>query len=348
MQLLTKRVLLCALFLWLAVTMTVQAGGFNAKIGALVWSPDGQSLAYTTKDGLYVADMDGQQRRIADVDPMNWTLTWSPDGQSILSVLEVDNKANIYRTPVSGGEAEALTQDDGWRPDYYAPGGIEPAYSPDGESIAFLSLREGDDFLSLYLMDADGGGQRRLTAIGDVTRPVWSPDGEQIAFIVFSENNDGLGDLYTIDRDGQNLKRLTDTADVDGYEAPSWWPDGKHLAFTAAQNQKRVESISRDGTNRRLIASNARTALIAPDGRHLLYTSLWGKWGELRIFDKADGSAAAITLPGERAYYHASWSPDGTQIAFVARRFDTPKSEDIIVTDADGGNPRVLVSLKLE
>ncbi len=346
MQLWTKKILWCALFLVLT-TAVVQAGGFNPTIGGLVWSPDGQSLAFVRHNqGVFIVDMDGHEQRLSDEDALDWSPVWMPDGEALVVARQVENQTHLYRVALDGGEPEMLTPDVGWRPEYYAPGGIQPAVAPEGDLIAFLSLREGDDYLSLYTMSADSVEQKRLTTLGTVNAPVWSPDGDRLAFVAFPDDYSGPGDLFTIKRDGSDLQRLTRSGDVSGDDAPAWSPDGTALAFTSYDDQRRVELIGSDGENRRVLWDNAAAPVFAPEGDRLALTTYGGKWGALTILDVEDGSSVTIELPGERAYYEAAWSPDGTALAFVARRFDDPKSEDIIIVQADGSEPRVLVSDK--
>ncbi|MCB9453829.1 MAG: PD40 domain-containing protein [Anaerolineaceae bacterium] len=334
------------LLVWSLAVVPAQAGGFTATIQALAWSPDGQALAFASKDGLFVVTLDGEQQRITDADPLNLTPAWSADGQALLSVLEVDNQAQIYQTPLSGEAGVALTPDVGWRPTYYAPGGIDPVPSADGQYIAFLSLREGDEFQSLYVMAADGSDQRRLTNFGRAARPVWLADSQRLAFVVQSAGS-ALGDLYIIDRDGSHLQQLTDTGDVDSYQSLSWSSRDDQIVFCSMQPnyKEQIEQIHADGTERQIVWDHGRAPVVSPDGQQLLFLALGSKWGDLTVMNRDDGSTFTIQLPGERAYFAASWSPDGTQIAFISPRFDAPKSEDIVVTQADGSQPQVLFSL---
>ncbi len=336
------------LFLALSlIVMPAQAGGYTAIIQALVWSPDGQALAFASRDGLFVVNLDGEQQRITDVDPLNMTPAWSSDGQALLSVLEVNDQAQIYQTPLSGEAGVALTPDVGWRPTYYAPGGVDPVPSPDGQFIAFLSLREGDEFQSLYVMAADGSDQRRLTTLGNVGRPVWSPDSQSLAFVVHFTGS-ALGNLYVMNRDGSHLQALTDSGDVDSYQWPSWSPLGDQIVFCSIQqNKEQIEQINLDGTARHTLWDHGRAPVYSPDGQQLLFLALGSKWGDLTLMDMSEHTTVTIRLPGERAYFEASWSPDGTKIAFVTHRFDDPKSEDIVVAENDGSHPQVLVSIKL-
>ena len=79
-----------------------------------------------------------------------------------------------------------------------------PAWSPDGQKIAFAGERDGNS--EIYLMNADGSGQRNLTLDpaydGD---PGWSPDGRKITFV---SNRDGRYEVYVMNADGSGQRSL--------------------------------------------------------------------------------------------------------------------------------------------
>ena len=111
--------------------------------------------------------------------------------------------------------------------------------------IAFVSDREGHSW-DIYVMDDDGGNQRRLTDnLHDDECPSWSPDGEHIAF---SSEKDGNFDIYVMEADGGNPRRLTNHPEDDWYS--SWSPDGKRIAFTSDRDRSfEIYVIDADGGN---------------------------------------------------------------------------------------------------
>jgi len=111
----------------------------------------------------------------------------------------------------------------------------EPAWSPDGEWIAFTSARDEHGATcfhecypsgELYLARADGSGIRRLTHNeADDRSPAWSPDGSEIAFVSDrSGRRTHENEIWVIGRDGSGLRRLTANSvwDLD----PAWSPAG--------------------------------------------------------------------------------------------------------------------------
>src|SRR5919107_758067 len=118
-------------------------------------------------------------------------------------------------------------------------GDQHPHWSPDGQKISFVSLRDG--YVDIYVMDADGTNESRL-ADNAATRwdPAWSPDGEKIAFLRSPTESPGSGedDVYVMDADGTNESQVTQT-DSDPETrvtlgGPVWSPDSNKIAFSSS------------------------------------------------------------------------------------------------------------------
>ena len=91
-----------------------------------------------------------------------------------------------------------------------------PAWSPDGQRIAFASNRDGNS--EIYVMNADGSAPTRLTNNpADDLDPAWSPDFTRIAF---TRSRDGNGEIYAINADGSGETRLTTNTAPEGADAP--------------------------------------------------------------------------------------------------------------------------------
>lgn len=176
--------------------------------GEPTWSPDGSRLAFvsdrTGRRSLFVINRDG--RGLASLDTGNTAgedeggPDWSPDGRQIVFHRFASGEpfANIFVVDSQGGAARPLTT--------LRARNIEPAWSPDGTRIAFMSDRDDGEF-ELYVMRADGREQIRLTRNGFPDElPAWSPNG---AWLVYTAQPDSLGDydLYALEVDGDRAPR---------------------------------------------------------------------------------------------------------------------------------------------
>ncbi len=196
--------------------------------------------------------------------------------------------------------------------------GNEPAISPDGTKIAFISSRL-TELPELFVMNVDGSNVRRLThekkGIAAFS-PTWSPDGKTIAFV---GQKDKFLYVYLIDPDGMNLRQLWDNSGM----CAAWSPDGKEIAVSAPEvDLKHVEiyAISADGKAVRQVThlmGNASSPQWSPDGRKIVFVSTVGKNSALYSMN-ADGTDVRQLLHHKKFNFKfPTWSPDGKKIAFA-------------------------------
>ncbi|MBL8985408.1 MAG: PD40 domain-containing protein [Gemmatimonadetes bacterium] len=150
------------------------------------------------------------------------TVDLSPDGQWIY----FDLLGHIYRMPASGGTATSLTQSSGVALNY------QPAVSPDGRTIAFISDRKGQN--NLWIMDADGGNPRQVESDlnARTNDPVWTPDGQ---FILVERRTlpggAGGSGIFMFHRNGGKGVAVVDGQQARGAAWPSPSADGRYLYF---------------------------------------------------------------------------------------------------------------------
>ncbi len=263
------------------------------KFAVVKWDADSRLLCLMDYDGRNVTPLtygDPPHRLYGAHDPV-----WSPDGETLAFTAGSGNGTDIFT--LSGPNLEkftCLTTAD------FTTWDSMVGWSPDGSKIVFFSNRDGN--WKLYLMNADGTGQRPLLPgpSKDNTIISWSPDGQRLAFSSQSNSGDNnTSEIYTVDADGAGLVRLTNNAAWDN--CPAWSPDGTKIAFRS----------NRDGCQ--------EIYLMNPDGSaqtRLTYNNTYASWPQ--------------------------WSPDGTQITFRSKESAEAALSDLYIMNADGTNQRRL------
>ena len=192
-----------------------------------------------------------------------------------------------------------------------------PAFSPDGQSLAFASRRDGH--WNLYTRDPGGAIAQWTDDPAYDGAPAWSPDGGRIAF---ESMRTGDLDVWVMTKGGTpfNLTADSPAADVD----PVWSPDGRQIAFTSWRyGDADVFALDLEtGDLRQLTSSPAEEHLAAwYAGGELLYTVFEGERQD--VYSRTVDTAADVG--GDRLtrwlYVDApARSPDGTTLAYLYRR----------------------------
>jgi TolB protein len=199
---------------------------------------------------------------------------------------------------------------------------ITPFANRAGDKIFFL---RGKDY---YVMSLDGTYQTLIAKYPQalVLCPTVSSDGEKM---LFNSNFEGHTDLYVIDRDGYNLKNITNTMGYDEV-CGSWSPDQKHIIFYiqySDDNNDLVE-IDVDGKNEIQLTDTLNNSIGAknmiseaawsPDGNKIVFSSDVDGDLEIYIYEFDTKNIVQVT-ENTIDDYRASWSPDGTKIVYTSR-----------------------------
>ncbi len=328
----TFALLSCTLTAWAAHPFHVEDMQRLSRVGDPRVSPDGKWVAFTvtrsdveknkTVTNIWrvpAAGGDPQQITFAEQGSNN-TLRWSPDGRYLYFIsTRVDNKPQVFRLPVEGGEAKQITT---------VPTGVDSFFlSPDGKTIAItasvfpsctdmacnekmakqradnpvkvrvitdIPFRRWDTWVDgmrnhIFLMPAEGGAAKDVTP-GDVDSPIWtesgseevafSPDGREICFSRFVEN-----------------EALTGNSDlfvmpVDGSAPP------KPITTNKATDS---------------------TPLYSPDGRYIAYSANLRPMQEsdltrLFLYDRKTGEHKNIFEATDRSVASYVWAPDSKSL----------------------------------
>jgi tol-pal system beta propeller repeat protein TolB len=192
------------------------------------WSADGRWIAYSSHNPVEDVDIymtsyrDGdfvQTRQLTNNTVLEQQPAFSPDGTKIAFVSNRDGNTELYVVDYSPDAAPPpvnLTNN--------AASDFDPDWSPDGSKIVFTSDRDGGN-LNIYVMNADGSGQKRLTkrAASD-SQPVFSPDGTRIAFTSGPAGSDNEIYVMRARPESSTNRPSNRTRNDDGDGAPDWRP----------------------------------------------------------------------------------------------------------------------------
>lgn len=251
----------------------------------------------------------------------------------------------FFRTAETDYEL-ARARDDGRGPRVLAGASIDgsvvphifarPAWSPDGRRIAFAGVASGDPggfSADVYVMDAGGGHQRRLTRTRDAVAPDWSPDGRTILFTRFHRDDTPTGSLWSMRADGSGLRRLTAPRSGQNDRGGTFARDGSLIAFTRMECpglrcRSEIRTVRPDGTGERRFIDRASDPAFSPDGRRIAYASERDRNGLLSYGERehvagelyvaaADGTRPRrLTRTRDLNEASPAWSPDGERLAF--------------------------------
>jgi TolB protein len=217
-----------------------------------------------------------------------------------------------------------------------------------GRLVTSIELQEGGFVrASLVTAAADGSGVEPITAQPDEglgfydASPAVSPDGETVAFWRVPEPRSSRDQprprVFLVGLDGTDPHQLTAGSSLE--IQPAWAPDGQQLVLARLVDKHfDLFTAALDGSlGTRVTHSEGADAVEpswSPDGQLILYTRMENEHGDLWVVNP-DGSSAKALLEGEHDDSSASWSPDGTQVAFV-------RDGHVAVANADGSDVRLL------
>jgi Tol biopolymer transport system component/DNA-binding winged helix-turn-helix (wHTH) protein len=285
----------------------------NGIVG-LGWSPDGQTLVFSTNfdsGELWEVEVDrpGHPQRLP-VGHDASDLAVSRSGHRLAYAQGREN-VNIWRLDLSAAPLKTRK--------LLSSAAVQraPSISPDGKHIAFESNRTG--FNEVWICDADGGNCLQLTSFGSTLTgtPRWSPDGKQIAF---DSRVSGDAKIYLVDPNGGAARELQ--TDSHSNSQPSWSVDGKWIYFSVGDDRGKPEvwkAPAEGGHAVQVAASPATFPQSSPDGKYIYFFRGLRLW---RV--KIDGSSPEpVRGMPELNFLGDEWFPVATGVYFIDHSGET-------------------------
>jgi Tol biopolymer transport system component len=257
-------------------------------------------------------------QQLTDAPGEEYSARLGASGTEFVYVSDATGNADIYRQRVGGRNPVDLTADS-------PAADTAPAFSPDGERIAFRSERDGG---GLFVMGSTGESVKRLTREG--FDPAWSPDGSQIVYATSDGQNpwnrDSMSRLRVAPVAGGEPRDLTKDGDA---VQPAWSPDGRWIAYWGLHGggQRDIFTIAADGSSGPVAVTNDAAIdcdpVWSPDGTSLYFASERG--GAMNVWRVAvdgrtggpRGQPEPVTTPARFAG-SLSLSKDGGQMLYVS------------------------------
>jgi len=315
---------------WNSQTASQQSGSISQHrsylpylIGGLILALIGAGITFfVLQKGQTVTGIDWSKASNAQLTEQTGTEYFpslAPDGKSFVFASDTKGNYDIFSQRVGGKNPINLTPDSD-------ANDTQPAFSPDGNRIAFRSERIP---VGIYVIESTGENPRRVADFG--FHPSWSPDGKEIVVSTFGLDAPHVrmgrdNALWIINvATGAKRELLRQEASF-----PTWSPNGKHIAYwyyPAAMGRRDIATVSADGKGEPIVLTNEFSLsnwnpVWSPDGKFLYFVSdKNGNWSFWRVAvdentGKALGEPEPIVMPSSYSR-HLSFSADGKRMIYV-------------------------------
>lgn len=296
---------------------------------ALSWSPDGRTLLYATKEGMYALTP-----QTGEIHPLHKPLAchtaygpkFSPDGRWIAFGCYFDQNYELDIVPAEGGSAKGVLKVSGFL--------LPFAWSTDSKRIIFTP-NNGD----LFEISKDGGQLRSLAFAHDAFQPSISSRGERLAYAQWTRRTNLWRLALSASSGSMTLLGPPNSREQRG---PSISPDGTRIAFESLRSGSEEVWVSDlDGANAVQLSnfhSLTGTARWSPDGKTIIFDSRASGESALYLVDPQTAVSKRIPIRGLPPNV-PSWSKDGKWIYF---RAGTGDEGGLYKVRPGGGDPQLV------
>ncbi|MFQ5649363.1 MAG: hypothetical protein ACE5IY_05430 [bacterium] len=313
------------------------------------WSPQGNWIVYqglnpeTSRRTLWIIPATGgTAREVTTPEEDYWDPAWSPDESKLVYTARGDLGYPLWILDLASGESRQFT------PDGHV--NIDPAWSPDGGWIAYGSARH--DTAAIYLKPVSGGPEVKLSTASRVAvNPAWAPDGTRVAYstsegvwvsslegevlaktpiqtlypkwspdgnLLFLEGSVLSAIIEVISLQTDAITRVTQPVDEQFDTHPTWFPDGRRLAFTRRHGGvNKIWLAALDNGERRPLVNSSHAENnpdISPDGAWLLFDDALNPI----LFSLTSNVLTDLYAFTGGDLTHPAWGPDGLSMVCVA------------------------------
>jgi len=311
------------------------------------WSPDGREIAFTrsSEEGVAIyaiPTLGGIERRLysGPATAFPETFDWSPDGK-FLAISRADpdkTHARIALLSLTDSGTRLLTEPGEQDLD------VEPSFSPDGSTVAFVRGNVGGMVSELYVVPVSGGEVKRLTFDHRtiLPSPAWTPDGNAI---LFSSSRSGSPSLWRISASGGGAPQPVPGGSVNAV-SPTVSRKGNQLAYQQGFFQSEIWRL--DLMGKKLLQSSAVLvvgakgrnfrAQVSHDGKKIAFQSSQSGYHEIWVCE-SDGSNCGSLTSLRGVAGAPRWSPDARYVAF---EYQPHVYREVYVAEVGGGQPRLM------
>jgi TolB protein len=275
-------------------SITGLSGVFDTKIAFVA---DDINNKTKNKKYIYIMDWDGERvRKVTDGDNIVMRPHWSPDGLNIAYTFEKSKRWGVNLIDLRTLKSQILLISQA--------ANITGDFTPDGESLLVSSSMKGTS--NLYKLNTK---TKFLTPIAPSTNIETSPSTSSSgAEIVYVSDQDLTPQIFIMDKDGVNKRRLTFNGSYN--TSPNFSYSGEKITYCAMiAGRHQIMMINKDGTNLTQLTfdGNNEEPYFSPDGRYIVYTS--DRLGNKAVFiTRNDGTGQKVLSPNKTRAFGPSWS----------------------------------------